>query len=280
MRLTSKEATVRSIVLLALAACATAAAPSPQACPPSTPPITSPAGQISVEGTTHDLGEVLRGETVSHMFRLTNTSSSDVTLFEVRACCTCATAAMTIGEKHMTAEETVACKLLGTLKPKEHAELTVTLDTLDDGCGSKDGSISKSVRVYSSDRATSPQTISIAGKLVTPYTLEPAILKFGTVKQGQAATVSCDLTAAKLGDLKVTHVRPSCDFVKATIEQIPTSPTSSSAFRVTAELLPTAPLANYHGRIVLELDHARVRAIVVPLSVAIETPSARTRTKN
>ena len=264
---------MRYVALLALAACAPVAAPPPQACPTSTPPpLAVPAGQLSVEEITHDVGEILRGETVSHTFKLTNTSGSDVTLFEVRACCTCMTAAMTIGKKHMTAAETAACKLLGTLKPKEHASLVLTLDTLDDGCGDKDGATWKAVRVYFSDRSASPLTLSIAGSLVTPYTIEPAGLHFGTVKQGQAAATACVLTGTKLGDFKVSRVRPLGDFFKAFVERVSDSPTASSAFRVTAELLPTAPVSNYHGRVVLELDHARVRAIVVPLSVVIAAP--------
>lgn len=269
---------MRYVALLALAACATVAAPPPQICPPSTPPpLASPAGQLSVDETTHDVGEILRGETVSHTFKLTNKSDSDVTLFEVRTCCTCATAAMTIGEKHMTTEETSASKLLGTLKPKEHASLLLTLDTLDDGCGSKDGSTSKSVRVYFSDRATSPLTLSITGSIVTPYTLEPNRLSFGTVKQGKESSASCVLTGTRLGDFKVSRIRPLGEFFKVSVERVSDSPNTSSTFRVTAELLPNAPNGNYQGRAVLDLDHPRVRAIVVPLSAIIEAPTERTR---
>lgn len=273
MRLTSKEATVRSSVLLAITACATAAAPSPQACPPSTPPIQSLADHLSMDETTHDLGEILRGETVSHTFKLTNTSALNVTLFEVRACCTCATAAMTIGEKHMTAGETATCKLLGTLRPQEHAELTITLNTLDGGCSDKDGAISKSVRVFSSDRTSSPLTISITGCVATPYTLEPSGLHFGKVKQGQPANAECIIITTKLHDFKVVSARSSADFIKLTIDPIPTPQAVTASFRVSATLLPSAPAADLKGYAFLDLDHPRVRSILVPLSALVEARS-------
>jgi len=182
---------------------------------------------------------------------------------------------MTIGEKRMTEAETAACKLLGTLKPKERANLTLTLDTLDDGCGSKDGSILKSIRVYFSDRATSPLTLSIAGNVVTPYTLEPSRLSFGTVKQGQTATTSCVLIGLGLGDFKISRVRPLGEYFKAAVERVSESPATTRAIRVTAEVLPNAPIGNYLGRAVLELDHPRVRAIVIPLSVVVEAASGK-----
>jgi hypothetical protein len=186
-------------------------------------------------------------------------------------------AAISIGEKRMTAAETAACKLIGTLKPKEHADLTLTLDTLDDGCGGKDGSIWKSVRIYFSDRAASPLTLSVVGNLTTPYTLEPTGLSFGTVKQGQPATTSCILTATKLREFRVTRVRPSGDLVNVSAERVLESPASTNSFRVTAKLLPDAPIANYQGRAVLEIDHPRVRAIVIPLSVVVEPASGKGR---
>jgi hypothetical protein len=266
------------LAFLTLSACTALHVPAPQACPPTTPtPNKAAGGQVSVDEPTHDVGEILRGETVSHTFRLTNSSATDVTLFEVRVCCTCVSAAMTIGEKRMTTAETAACKLIGTLKPKEHADLTLTLDTLDDGCGGKDGSIWKSVRVYFSDRATSPLTLSVVGNLTTPYTLEPTALSLGTVKQGQSATASCVLAGMKLGDFKVTRVRPSDDFVKVSVERVLESPTSIHSFRVTAELLPNAPIANYQGRAILDLDHPRVRAIIIRYSVVVEAASGEKR---
>jgi hypothetical protein len=267
---------MQSITHVTLAACLALAFAAPQVCPPSTPtPPTTAGGQVSVDESTHDVGEILRGETVSHTFKLTNTSAADVTLFEVRVCCTCVSAAISIGEKRMTAAETAACKLIGTLKPKEHANLTLTLDTLDDGCGDKDRSIWKSIRVYLSDRATSPLTLSVVGNLITPYTLEPANMSFGTVKQGQSATASTVLTGTKLGEFRVTRIRPSGDFVNVSAEQVLEPPTSTHSFRVTAKLLPSAPIANYQGRAVLDIDHPRVRAIVIPYSVVVKAASAK-----
>jgi type II secretory pathway pseudopilin PulG len=269
-QLTSSEASMHYFAFLTLSACTVLPFAAPQDCPPSTPtPIKAAGGQVSVDEFTHDVGEILRGETVTHTFRLTNTSATDITLFEIRVCCTCVSAAITIGEKRMTAAETAACKLVGTLKPEEHADLTLTLDTLDDGCGGKDGSILKSVRVYLSDRAASLLTLSVVGNLTTPYTLDPIGLRFGTVQQGQAATASSVLTGTQLGNFKVSKTQSPSDFVKVTVERVSESPTTPNSVRITAELLPSAPIANYQGRLVLELIHPSVRAIVVPLSVLV-----------
>jgi hypothetical protein len=231
---------------------------------PATPAVRT--GKLTPSEVTHAAGEILRGEVVSHTFVLTNTGSGDVTINEVRACCTCTSAAVKLAGKSLTAEETAKCKQIGTLKPGDRAELTFALDTLDAGCGGKDGPITKFVNVYHTDASTSPLSLSIAGELVTPYRIDPPRLDFGTVKAGAIAKASCVVTSDRLGEFKVLSAACAAEeLVKVTFarETVVTAP--NVAYRVEAELLPTARAGAYYTSVALKLDHAHVRAIVIPL---------------
>lgn len=234
----------------------------------------APVGTLTPSEFTYAAGEILRGETVSHTFVLNNTSVGDVTINEVRACCTCATAAIKLGGKSLNAEETAKCKQIGTLKPGERTELTFTLDTLDSGCGGKDGPIVKSVSVYHTGATTSPLSLSIAGELVTPYKVEPARLDFGTVREGDAKHASCVVSSDRLREFKVLKATCSTEgLVNVTFTREATPKAPIVAYRVEAEMQSTARLGAYQTLVALTLDHPRVKAIVIPLGATVRAPA-------
>lgn len=262
---------LRAAVAIFLATLAGAAQNGP-APAPAVPRVAG--GKLTPSEVRFVAGEILRGETVAHTFTLTNTGTGDLTINEVRACCTCTAAAIKIGGKSLSPAETAACKQLGTLTPGEKAEVTFTLDTLDSGCGGKDGPISKSLNVYSTDASATPLALSIDGNLVTPYKVEPARLDLGPASPKECAKASCILSSDRLGEFKVLKATcPTEGLVKVTFARESTVTAPSVAYDVDAELLSSARAGVYQSAVTLAIDHPRVKAIVVPISVTVRADS-------
>jgi hypothetical protein len=237
--------------------------------PPKTP--TRAPGRLVPSESMHSFGEVFRGETVCTTFVLTNQGPGDLTINEVRTCCTCSSAAMTIAGRKLTTEETAKAKQLGTLKADEHAELEVVLDTLDPGCGAHDGRVTKYVSIYHTDPGANPLTLSLEANLVTPYTLEPAALDFGRVRQGQDAKVNCVLSGGRLGEFKILGTKlANDDLVKVAFERLPGEADAPATYRIEASLLPSATVGAHVNHVELEIDHARVKAISIPVRAVVE----------
>jgi hypothetical protein len=238
--------------------------------PPPTPILTSgPPGKIEVDSYVHCFGETFRGEKLDHTFMLKNSGKGDLTIQEIRNSCSCTAARLKIGDKTLTQEEIKRSKNLGTLKPGETAELSVELKTASAAAPGHDLPIKKFVRIFSNDPTNFSLALSLEATMVTPFTLDPVELDLGRVKHGKEATVATTLGAGKLGDFKITAVKsPNEEFVKVTCTKVEGAATPT--YKIEAKLLSCAPLGAFNNRIELDIDHARVKEISIPLRAVVE----------
>jgi len=227
-------------------------------------------GRLVPNEYKHSFGEVWRGETVSTTFVLRNDGLGDVNLREIRCGCTCSAARIEIGGRQWSFDETQDAKQIGTLKPGETADLEVVLDTLDPGCACRDGLVTKRVSVFNDNPSMNPLVLTLEADLVTPYTVDPPRLDFGTVKQGETAKATCVVSSDRLGDFRIVKSTSVPDGI-VTVTVAPLSREAPArAYRVEADLLPSASPGRYQTSVELRLDHPRVRAIVIPISAIVD----------
>jgi hypothetical protein len=230
-----------------------------------------PPPKIECDQPTHDFGEVYRGETVHHTFKVRNGGEGELLIDKVRSSCACTAAKLTIGGKSFGPDEIRDSKRFGTLKKGEEATIDVEFKTAKASVPGKDVQLDKRILVYSNDLTRNPLSLSLDATMTSPFTVEPPNLDFGRVKHGQTKTVAVTVYSDKLGHFDVTDARsPNEELVKVKLTREPDDGSHPPAYRVEATLLPSAPLGTFSNRVDLVVDHERVKEISLPVSLLVE----------
>jgi hypothetical protein len=239
---------------------------------PDIPPTSGPPPCIEADQYKAEFGEVYRGEKLFHTFKLKNTGEGDLVFYEVRSTCACAVAKFTIGDKSWSSDELATTKRIGSLKKGEEATLELELKTTKSMIPGKDVLISKALRVYTNDAQRNPLVLTLEARMTSPFEIEPASIEFGRVKKGAGATMSALIYSDQLKPFVVAGARPGDDQLlsvtatKITGDDDPRPPT----WRIDATVAKSAPLGNYATHVDLQVDHPRVKEIVVPVTLWVE----------
>jgi Protein of unknown function (DUF1573) len=201
------------------------------------------------DNLTHDFGVVARGPTVSHSFRIANTTSQPVHISSIRVSCGCTSAGVRTAD----------------LAPGQSTDLIAQMDT-HRFVGPK------SVTIYVQfDRPQWEEvrlTVSANGR--DDLALIPDSIAFGSIIRGSSPTKSATLTFHGAGTHLVS-VQAESNYVQLAAKNIRRTE-MELAYEITATLRPDTPIGNWYTDIWLTTNNPSGQRIRLPLSVDI-TPA-------
>jgi len=229
------------------------------------------APRIEADHETDDFGTVYRGERLSSKFTLINRGDADLVIRKITNECQCTASRFTIDGKSWEEEQLKGAKELGVLSPGEEAQLEVVMRTAIAMTPGDEKAVSKAIRVHSNDPARAILALTMKATMISPFTLEPAVIDFGVVRKGVEAKRSAVIWSDVLGDFPITGVtvpNPERLAVKAT--RVETKAGLPPTWRIEAELLPGVPIGEVVGHFDLTVDHPRVKEIQVQVRYSVE----------
>ncbi len=226
--------------------------------------------RLEVDSYKAEFGTVYRGEKLHHTFQLKNSGQSDLVVQEIRNSCACAAGKLTLDDETWNEEELRDAKRLGILSPGETAELEVELKTAKATLPGKDTLLSKVIRIYTSDPARNPVTLTLEATMISPFTIEPESFDFGMVRKGAGAKQEAILWSDQLGDFKITQATSgNPELLTVTVTRVDRADVPPT-WKITAEISPAAALGSFASHVELTVDHERVKEIVIPVHLTVE----------
>lgn len=195
---------------------------------------------------THDFGSAPRGTTLSHQFKLTNTTKNPLHVSGLRTSCICSSAQ--IGKND--------------LQPGESTFVTATIDT-------KKYSGTRTFTIYVNfDRPFVDEARLVASATSREdVQLEPGELQFGHIKKGTPAKASLTVRAYNAG-FQVTGVDNDNGYILPTVTTVQTG--AGQAYQLDVKLREDVPVGAWHAELWLKTNDATTPRIRVPLVVEIE----------
>jgi hypothetical protein len=183
-------------------------------------------------GLSHDFGVVARGPTLSHVYRITNTTSTAVHVSGIRVSCGCTTASIPVAD----------------LAPGQSADLTAQMDT-------RRFMGTKSVTIFVQfDRPQWEEVrLTIAADAREDIAVSPESMAFGNVVRNSSPSKSVMLTS--------NYVQLVAKTVKHT--------DAESVYDVTATLRADTPIGKWFTDIWLITNGPSAQRIRVPVSVDV-----------
>jgi hypothetical protein len=200
-------------------------------------------------GHSHDFGVVARGPTLSHSFRITNTTAQPVHLANVRVSCGCTSAAAQTSE----------------LAPGQSTDLVVNMDT-------RRFYGHKAVTVYVQfDRPQWEEVrLTVSATSRDEIALSPQLLSFGSIVRGTNATRATTLTVHGLGTHLVS-IQAQSNYVQMAARNVRHTETEL-VYEITATLRPDTPIGKWYTDIWLNLSGPNGQQMRLPLTVEV-TPA-------
>jgi|GEM_PF-3730846 len=188
-----------------------------------------------------DLGRVMKGGRVTHVFRLENRSPAALNLKDVRVSCDCTTAPLAVK----------------TLAPGQGVDLPVTFDS-----SKFVGPVEKSVVVVSDDVVRPALVLELRATVVGRWTLEPATLAMGAVSRFQPFEARIRITRND-GKAPVVRGVKVHDGARFDAEVIPLP--DPKVVEVILRLEPGLPAGPVRGKLLLALDDGEQPFREVPI---------------
>jgi hypothetical protein len=194
----------------------------------------------------HDFGSVVRGPTITHSYRITNTSATPLHIAGVRVSCGCTTATANSAE----------------IAPGQSTEIVAQMDT-------RRFIGPKTVTIYVQfDRPQWDEvrlTISANGR--DDLAIVPDSLAFGSVAHGSAPSRTSTVTF--LGSsVHLVSVQADSNYVQLAAKGIRNTG-SELVYEVVATLRPDTPVGRWYTDIWLNTDNPSAPRLRLPLSVDI-----------
>ena len=200
-------------------------------------------------GLSHDFGVVTRGPTVSHAFRITNTTATPVHLSNIRVSCGCTTATVPVAD----------------LAPGQSTDLTAQMDT-------RRFMGTKSVTIFVQfDRPQWEEVrLTVAADAREDMAVTPESMAFGTVVRGSTPSKSVTFTIHG-ASTQLTAVQAASNYVQLVAKTTKHTDIESS-YEVTATLRSDTPVGKWFTDVWLITNGASSQRLRVPVSVEI-TPA-------
>lgn len=202
---------------------------------------------ISLDDTTYDFGTVAQGSKVVHEFEIKNTGTADLVIQRVAPSCGC------------TATQLAS----PIIKPGAAEKVRVTFDT-----SGFIGDKTKTVLIASNDPRNPEKTVTLKGRVVSSYSVEPSRLDFGEVSPSSplaAREKEISFSVSEGADIAITKITSLSPYLLAS----PVTTQGSKAV-VKVQILPTAPKGEFRDRVVFELDGGRIASINVPVNASVK----------
>jgi hypothetical protein len=130
------------------------------------------------------------------------------------------------------------------------------------------GEKTKSVLIASNDTNNSEVTVTLKGRVLSSFTLEPARVDYGEIFPSSplaARRKEVTFSVAEGTDLKITKITSLSKYLVA-------SPVVSSANKATIsiEILPNVPKGEFRDRVIFELDGGRRASVNGPVNASVK----------
>jgi len=132
------------------------------------------AGSLSTSKTSHNFGQALSGELITHTFTLSNTTEDPIQITDIRTSCGCTASKL---EKRL-------------LEPGDSVDLEVQFSLRG-----RRGPQRTSVVVFTDSEDNPRLTLSLVGHAIEPVQVQPSELVFGQVRPGQQAERRLSITS-------------------------------------------------------------------------------------
>jgi hypothetical protein len=201
--------------------------------------------------TSKDFGSVPRGPTLSHPFRVVNTTKVPVNIANARVSCQLCTSASILKNYLEPGEETSVIVKMDTTRFNGVKTITVTV-TFD-----KPEYQEVRLTVQANSRAD--------------FTMTPDTLSFGQVMRGATPSVTSNVTFYGNKDAQITEVRTESNYVQATIKEVKRENTGEVGYQLTAKLRGDTPVGKWFTDVWLRTNLASMPHVRVPLTVEVES---------
>ena len=186
------------------------------------------------ESTSHDFGDVLKGEVPVYRYKFVNNLSETLHIRSVKSSCGCT--------------EATASK--DTFQPGEKGEIICKYNTPTTKFpGKKDASI---IVLFDLPQLVEQQ-LTVKGNIITGISLEPKEVDFGQVVAGELEPVKVLLTSTENPHFRIKKVR-NVDHIDIQTKEIKRTETGIVSYELTATLLDSAPKGYFQGEVYLDLD--------------------------
>lgn len=197
-----------------------------------------------------DFGSVPRGPTLTHHFRITNSTKQSLAIASVRVSCGCVTA--------------VAAK--GLLSPGESTILTAHMDTTR-----FIGPRTVTIFVQFSSPAFEEVRLWVQANSRNDFHLTPDTLAFGSVKRGTTPNSSVTLTFHGNREARITRARPESNYVQPVVVETRRLD-HEVVYTITTKLRADTPVGKWFTDLWLETNVPGLAQVRVPLTVEVESP--------
>ena len=186
------------------------------------------------DGTSHDFGDVLKGEIPEYRFKFVNRLNETLHIRSVKSSCGC----------------TEATASQETFQPGEKGEIICKYNTPTTKFpGKKDASI---IVLFDMPQLVETQ-LTVKGNIITGVSLDPQIIDFGQVTQGKLQPLTVHLNSTDNPGFQIKAVR-SVDHIKVQVKKPRRTETGIVSYELTATLLDSAPKGFFQGDIFLDLE--------------------------
>lgn len=207
------------------------------------------------EELSRDFGSVPRGQTLSHPFRVVNTTSETVVISSVLPSCgKCSTA---------RALQTV-------LAPGQETAVMVTMNT-----NAFAGTKWITVRVQFSQPRFEEVRLWVQANSRDDISFTPESLNFGQVKRGNEAAASLNVTFFGGAGTQVLEATCDSNYVRTKFEEVRRNGLEV-VYRINAEVRPDTPAGKWFTDVWLKTNNPAIPKLRVPVTVEIDSPLALT----
>lgn len=201
-----------------------------------------------VREAVKDLGDVNRGQRITHEFVVRNEGASVLEITEVKPSCGCTVA---------NYDRTVA--------PGETGAVRASLDT-----SSFKGAIAKSVRVFTNDPLNPQLQLVIKANIRSQVEVDPGYVRFIAVHGEPQKTSVQTLWSGEKPDLLVRSVESPYPFVRAAVREASEGErrpeVAGRQWQIEVQLDPNAPVGPMADFLLVTTDHPQLKTVRIPLS--------------
>jgi hypothetical protein len=197
-------------------------------------------------GLSHDFGVVARGPTLSHVYRITNTTGTPVHISGIRVSCGCTTASVAVAD----------------LAPGQSTDLTAQMDT-------RRFMGTKSVTIFVQfDRPQWEEVrLTVAADAREDVAASPESMAFGNVVRGTSPSKSVTFTIHGTST-QLVAVQAASNYVQLVAKTVKHTD-SESVYDVTATLRADTPIGKWFTDVWLITNGSSSQRIRVPVSVEV-----------
>ncbi len=201
------------------------------------------------EDLSKDFGSVPRGTTLSHPFRIRNSTSGPVHIAGVRVSCGCVT----------------ATALKNDLAPGEETVVMAYMDTMCFPAGSKTTTI-----YVQFDRPQWDEVhLWVQANSRDDFSVSPDTLTFGRIKRGASSSVSVTINFTSSSPSRILDVKSDSNYVQTSLQEI-NRQFGEVVYQLTAKLRPETPVGKWYTDVWVRTNNPALPRVRVPLTVEIE----------